>query len=62
MEGKTNDPYWKNHPKMEYVVKSENGKTVVVHYWHDPKTGVISDFKFKNPPIFNIFGRWSLNV
>jgi len=57
MQGKINDPYWKNHQKMEYVVKSENGQNVVIHYWRDPKTGMISNFKFKNAPVYNLFGR-----
>ncbi|WP_010299825.1 hypothetical protein [Candidatus Odyssella thessalonicensis] len=42
-----NDPRYKGMDKMEYKVKSGNGKDTVVHYVRDPKTGRIMDFKFK---------------
>jgi hypothetical protein len=44
-----NDPkYAGTHDKYEYVVKSTDGKTTVVHYVKDKETGELSDFKFKN--------------
>ena len=33
--------------KIEYKIKSGNGKDSVVHYVRDPKTGEKMDFKFK---------------
>jgi len=41
---------------MEYAVKSITGKTVSLHYWKNQQTGTLSNFKFKNDPVFNLFG------
>ncbi|SHN93872.1 hypothetical protein BCLUESOX_1153, partial [bacterium endosymbiont of Bathymodiolus sp. 5 South] len=41
------DPRFKGMHKMEYKVKSQQGKDSVIHYIRDPKTGKIFDFKFK---------------
>ncbi|MBX3487564.1 MAG: hypothetical protein KF798_06655 [Candidatus Paracaedibacteraceae bacterium] len=44
---KLNDPKYAGMMKMEYRVKSSNGKDTVIHYVYDPKTGQRMDFKFK---------------
>jgi hypothetical protein len=41
------DPRYKGMEKIEYKVKSANGRDSVVHYVRDPKTGKLMDFKFK---------------
>ncbi|SMN17593.1 hypothetical protein CRYPA_893 [uncultured Candidatus Thioglobus sp.] len=41
------DPRFKEMYKMEYKVKSQQGKDSVIHYIRDPKTGKNFDFKFK---------------
>lgn len=46
-----NDPRFRGMTKMEYKVKSANGRDSVVHYVLDPKTGKIMDFKFKKHSI-----------
>jgi RHS repeat-associated protein len=44
--GGLGDPRYRGWEKMEYRVKSANGRDSVVHYVRDPKTGFITDFKF----------------
>ncbi|MBF0301129.1 MAG: hypothetical protein HQK51_20645 [Oligoflexia bacterium] len=41
------DPRFQGMQKMEYKVKSAEGKDTVIHYIRDPKTGNLYDFKFK---------------
>ncbi len=41
------DEAFKGMDKVEYKVKSADGKDSVVHYVRDPKTGTLMDFKFK---------------
>jgi hypothetical protein len=41
------DPRFKGMYKMEYKVKSQQGKDSVIHYIKDQKTGKNFDFKFK---------------
>ncbi len=55
MEGQINDGYWKGHQKMQYTSKGNAGN-VTIHYWRDPLTGAISDFKFTTKPIYNMNG------
>ena len=42
-----NDARYKGMEKIEFKVKSTNGKDSVVHYVRDPKTQELMDFKFK---------------
>ncbi len=45
--GEMNDPRYKGMQKMEIRVESENGRDSVVHYFWDPRTEELLDFKFK---------------
>ncbi|UZS64710.1 hypothetical protein [Pseudomonas syringae] len=45
------DEAFKGMDKIEYKVKSADGKDSVVHYVRDPKTGTLMDFKFKKHSI-----------
>ena len=42
-----NDPRFKGMHKMEYILKSRQGKDSVIHYVLDPNSGKLFDFKFK---------------
>jgi hypothetical protein len=45
--GEMGDPRYKGMVKMEYKLKSIEGKDTVIHYIRDPATGNTMDFKFK---------------
>ncbi len=40
------DPRYQGMTKMQYFIKSSNGRTSTVHYVKDPKTNELMDFKF----------------
>ncbi|MEZ5901338.1 MAG: polymorphic toxin-type HINT domain-containing protein [Hyphomicrobiaceae bacterium] len=42
------DPRFSGMDKVEYVVKSDAGRTTTVHYVRDPVTGASTDFKIKS--------------
>ena len=44
---KLNDPKFKGMEKWEFRIKSNEGKDSVIHYVRDPKSGKLTDFKFK---------------
>jgi hypothetical protein len=48
MKGSISDPrYAGTHAKMQHVHELSNGARVVIHYWKETATGVLSGFKFK---------------
>jgi len=48
------DPKFKGMEKMELKNKSGNGNDSVVHYVRDPRTGNLTDFKFKKHSVDQI--------
>jgi RHS repeat-associated protein len=47
MQGKINDTAWQGWQKIQYLHQNPNGSNIVIHYWRNPQTGVVTGFKFK---------------